>query len=111
MEFQNRYNNFQRELLELKTGHDARSNMRTFYEEITVQESPNYSPTTIRVTYADGDQPIMTTIVSVPEIIPLAPSGNVQDFYIAYGDNNYYLDKTIVSILSTRKINSIQIIQ
>lgn len=110
MEFKNRYNNFQRELLELKTGHDARSNMRTFYIEQEIQEIASYTPTTFRLTYADGSQPIMTTAICDPTLIPLTPSGNTQDFYLANLDGSLILAEK-VSFLSTRKINSIQIIQ
>lgn len=110
MDFQERYNNFQQELRDLKTGHNARSNMRTFFASITVPDMATYTTTYIRITYADGDQPIMTTHVGLPNVIPLKPSGNTQDYLIAdLGITTFY--RETISFLSTRKIESIQIIQ
>lgn len=110
MNFQERYNNIKRVILELKTGHDVRSNMRTFYIEQEVQEIESYTPTTFRLTYAEGTQPIMTAAISEPSLIPLKPSGNTQDFYLAILDGNLVL-ATKISFLSTRKIESIEVIQ
>lgn len=108
MDFQERYNNFKRELRDLKTGHNARSNMRTFNKTITIPSGQYVSK--IRLTYADGDQPIMTTMVSLPLIIPLKPNGLTQDFKVANLSGEFAVNLD-VSFLSTRKIESIQLIQ
>lgn len=108
---QEKFLNLKREILDLKTGHDFRSNMRTFLASIPVPDMDDYAPTTLRVTYADGDQPIMTTTIGDPALIPLTPSGNQQDFYLAAGDSNYSWWEITFYFLSTRKIESIAIIQ
>lgn len=107
--FQERYNEFKQELLDLKTAHDMRSNMRTFFMDVYFPETYNFQATTFRVTHADGDQPILTTVVGQHSIIPLEPVGNVQDFVYAekYGT---YLFGDYLSFMSTRQILSIQII-
>lgn len=105
MDFQGRYNNFVRELRDLKTAHNARSNMRTFNKTITIPAQQYISK--IRLTYADGDQPIMTTMVGMPSIIPLKPNNLTQDYNVAAS----FAVNLDVSFLSTRKIESIQVIQ
>lgn len=110
MEFKERYNNFQREILELKTSHDARSNMRTFFDYVTIPAMYDFVPTTIRLTYASGDQPIITSVVGQRSLIPLEPSGTTQSFIWAETIGSATNNQTFY-FLSTRKIESIQIIQ
>ena len=109
MTFQERYNNFKRELLELKTSHSARSAMRTFTRTVQLPEMSSYSGATVRLTYADGTQPIMTTFIGNYALIPMNPSGNTQEFYMAYGEG-YEFGAQKVFFLSTRQITNAEVI-
>lgn len=105
--FQEQFNQHKQEILDLKTGHDMKSTMRVFRTQWTSPTTSDYQPTTIRVTFEPGDQPILTTVIGDPELIPLDPTDTTQDFVLA--------DKTGVSrygttfyIWSTRAIVSVE---
>lgn len=110
MDFRERYNNIQREILELKTAHTSRSNMRTFFKSATIPQMQSFVATTIRLTYADGTQPIMTTTIGTSSLIPLRPSGNTQDFIVAEEIGSLVYEQEAY-FLSTRKIESIEVFQ
>lgn len=105
--FQEQFNNFKEEIRDLKTGHDMKSTMRVFRTEWTSTTTPNYSPVTIRITFEAGDQPILTTIIGEPELIPLEPTATTQDFILAEKTNTSVYSSTFY-IWSTRAIVSVE---
>lgn len=105
--FQEQFNQHKQEILDLKTGHDMKSTMRVFRTQWTSATTSDYQPTTIRVTFEQGDQPILTTVIGDPELIPLDPTDTTQDFVLAdkTGVSRY---ETTFYIWSTRAIVSVE---
>ena len=105
--FQEQFNSFKQEIRDLKTGHDMKSTMRVFRTQWTSAATSDYQPTTIRITFEPGEQPILTTIIGEPELTPLGPTETTQDFVLAdktgvsRGDTTFY-------IWSTRAIVSVE---
>ncbi len=105
--FQEQFNQHKQEILDLKTGHDMKSTMRVFRTQWTSPTTSDYQPTTIRVTFEPGDQPILTTVIGDPELIPLDPTDTTQDFVLAdkTGVSRY---ETTFYIWSTRAVVSVE---
>ena len=103
MDFKQKIIQLQREIRDLKTGHDMRSNMRTFLDSVTIPKETQ-GQVIVTVNYADGTQPILTTQITDPGTIPLEPNGNTQKFFVSF--INSYQDMKLW-FLSTRKIESI----
>lgn len=105
--FQEKFNSFKQEIRDLKTSHDMKSTMRVFRTQWTSTETSDYQPTTIRITFESGEQPILTTIIGEPELIPLDPTDTTQDFVLANETGNYS-GATTFYIWSTRAIVSVE---
>lgn len=105
--FQEQFNQHKQEILDLKTGHDMKSTMRVFQTQWTSAETTDYQPTTIRITFEPGDQPILTTIVGEPLLIPLDPTDTTQDFVLA-DETGVSRFETTFYIWSTRAIVSVE---
>lgn len=105
--FQEQFNQHKQEILDLKTGHDMKSTMRVFQTQWTSAATTEYQPTTIRITFEPGDQPILSTIVGEPELIPLEPTDTTQDFILAER-TDAYIPATTFYIWSSRAIVSVE---
>lgn len=103
MNFQQKMIELKREIRDLKTGHDMRSNMRTFLNSITIPRTIT-TQVIVTITYADGTQPILTTQITDPGTIPIEQNGNTQEFFVSYVNTG---QDTKLWFLSTRKIESI----
>ena len=97
----------QREVRDLKTSHEMKSTMRTWAISWHGGESSNYIPIHLRLTFVEGTQPILTTIIGVPEMILLAPTDTTQDCWWLEKTGTSQVDTTFIFI-STRKILSIE---
>lgn len=105
--FQDQFNSLKQEIRDLKTGHDMKSTMRIFRTQWTSTTTSGYVPVTIRITFEPGDQPILTTIVGEPELIPLEPTETTQDFILAE-QTDAYIPATTFYIWSSRAIVSVE---
>ena len=105
--FQDQFNSLKQEIRDLKTGHDMKSTMRVFRTQWTSTTTSGYVPVTIRITFEPGDQPILTTIVGEPELIPLEPTETTQDFILAE-QTDAYIPATTFYIWSSRAIVSVE---
>ena len=105
--FQDQFNSLKQEIRDLKTGHDMKSTMRVFQTQWTSAATTEYQPTTIRITFEPGDQPILSTIVGEPELIPLEPTATTQDFILAER-TDAYIPATTFYIWSSRAIVSVE---
>lgn len=105
--FQDQFNSLKQEIRDLKTGHDMKSTMRVFQTQWTSAATTEYQPTTIRITFEPGDQPILSTIVGEPELIPLEPTDITQDFILAER-TDAYIPATTFYIWSSRAIVSVE---
>lgn len=105
--FQDQFNSLKQEIRDLKTGHDMKSTMRVFQTQWTSAATTEYQPTTIRITFEPGDQPILSTIVGEPELIPLEPTETTQDFILAER-TDAYIPATTFYIWSSRAIVSVE---
>lgn len=105
--FQDQFNSLKQEIRDLKTGHDMKSTMRVFQTQWTSAATTEYQPTTIRITFEPGDQPILSTIVGEPELIPLEPTDTTQDFILAER-TGAYIPATTFYIWSSRAIVSVE---
>lgn len=102
-----------REIRDLKTTHGKKSLMKAYYASFSASLPDPYTPTAVRVTYASGDQPIITTMVGYlaeNQIIPFAVNGNTQDFYVAKSDYVSGGGGGTIYFLSTRPITNIQLV-
>lgn len=84
-----------------------KSTMRVFQTQWTSAATTEYQPTTIRITFEPGDQPILSTIVGEPELIPLEPTDTTQDFILAER-TGAYIPATTFYIWSSRAIVSVE---
>lgn len=84
-----------------------KSTMRVFQTQWTSAATTEYQPTTIRITFEPGDQPILSTIVGEPELIPLEPTDTTQDFILAER-TDAYIPATTFYIWSSRAIVSVE---
>lgn len=84
-----------------------KSTMRVFRTQWTSAATTEYQPTTIRITFEPGDQPILTTIVGEPELIPLEPTDTTQEFILAER-TDAYIPATTFYIWSSRAIVSVE---
>lgn len=84
-----------------------KSTMRVFQTQWTSAATTEYQPTTIRITFEPGDQPILSTIVGEPELIPLEPTNTTQDFILAER-TDAYIPATTFYIWSSRAIVSVE---
>ena len=82
-----------------------KSTMRVFRTQWTSTTTSGYVP--IRITFEPGDQPILTTIVGEPELIPLEPTETTQDFILAE-QTDAYIPATTFYIWSSRAIVSVE---
>lgn len=101
------------EIRDLKTSHKKKSLMKAYYAQVAVSLPVPYQATAVRVTYADGDQPIITAFsasaTDEQDIIPFAVNGNTQDFYFALPFENSWGGNTgKLYFLSTREITNIE---
>ena len=104
-----------REIRDLKTAHNKKSIMKAHFASFSFQEIPNGATKAVRVTYASGDQPIVTTFVatgnSTQQIIPLSVSSNYQDFFLSQTNaRDWTFSASTVYFLSTRPITNIQLV-
>ena len=104
-----------REIRDLKTAHNKKSIMKAHFASFSFQEIPNGATKAVRVTYASGDQPIVTTFVatgnSTQQIIPLSVSDNHQDFFLSQTNaRDWTFSASTVYFLSTRPITNIQLV-
>ena len=105
--FQEQFNSFKQEIRDLKTSHDMKSTMRVFRTQWTSTETSDYQPTTIRITFEAGEQPILTTVIGDPELIALDPTDTTQDFVLAK-DTGTLSATTTFFIWSTRAVVSVE---
>lgn len=103
-----------REIRDLKTAHGKKSNMKAYFASFSFPVTPVSDLKAVRVTYASGDQPIITTFIatgeSMDQIIPFAVSGTHQDFFLAETDYWGQFGATKIFFLSTRPITNIQLV-
>lgn len=83
-DFQSLVNNLQREILDLKTGHDKKSSMKTFTASIDIPETFSFTDTTIRLYFNETDQPLLITVL-----------GLFKDFLIFQEPTNTYIDAVL----------------
>lgn len=107
-DFQSKYNAIEREIRDLKTQHEMKSTMRTYTKTWTFAQTSDFQPTTLRLTFAESDQPILTQVFGTDErvFIALEPSGNTQDIVIAYTTGSY-VGGYDMTFLTNREILSI----
>lgn len=94
----------EREILDLKTSHGVKSDIITFQAQYTISGAILYSPHIFRVTYEDGNQPILSFVSNVPAIMG-SDGQNTQLIVIPA----VFVDTTM-TIVSTRPIQSIVLI-
>lgn len=103
------------EIRDLKTSHKKKSLMKTYYAKLAVSIHEPYQATAVRVTYADGSQPIITVFgasaIAEQDVIPFGVNGNTQDFYFAYPfEEGWGGSSGMFYVLSTRPITNIQLV-
>lgn len=100
-DLQNTLKELQREILELKTAKKAGLLLKTF---VFYEEEYNYATGLHKITYEDGNQPIiMTRPQSSSNLTFFTPEGNEQYFY--WAGNGAIASLTLHA---TRKITSVE---
>lgn len=105
---QDRLAQIKRMIRDAKTAHDMKSNMQTYHMAITIPQYASYNTISIIAQYADGTQPIMTTVTGDLHIIPCEPVGNTQRFVFAERKGSLVSAQNAY-FLSTRRILSLVI--
>lgn len=110
-DFQSLVNNLQREILDLKTGHDKKSSMRTFTASIDIPETFDYSTITIRINYNATDQPLLITPLGLLKnnLIFLKPQSDHVDAVLAV-KKGYYNPAFTFYFMANREITSVVIL-
>lgn len=93
-----------REVLRLKTSQPLGSSMKSFYSTLTITYPGDGKNHEYEITYADGEQPILTNIYSSTTnmFVLLKPNGNVQRLI---DSRTYAIEVTSsITILSSRQI-------
>lgn len=109
MNIESKIREMNREILNLKTAHNVKSNMITYYGKFTYDMDTDDKTHTYEITYVDGEQPIMTMLIDAPSAyatIFSIPEGNKQIMYDMKAD--HLSDYTYFSLLSTRRIVSVR---
>jgi hypothetical protein len=95
---------FSKEILGLKTSQPLGSNMKSFYSTLTINYPGDGKNHEYEITYADGGQPILTSIYSSTTnmFVLLRPNGNTQRLI---DSRTYAIEvNSSVTILSSRQI-------
>lgn len=85
-DFQSLVNNLEREILDLKTGHDKKSSMRTFTAQYSIPaDISSYTTKTLRISYATSDQPLLIEAFGLyqEQLIFLEPQSDHIDAVLA----------------------------
>lgn len=107
MNIENKIREMNREILRLKTSHPIKSNMKTFYGKYNLAKDLDYKTHKYEITYVEGEQPILTTIVGVDMTgssrlnVLMVPNNNKQ---IMLDMNAHHSGSTAIILLSTRQI-------
>jgi len=95
----------ERELLDLKTNHAVKSDLKTFQQDFYISGSELYAPPHLyRVTYEDGPQPIISFVTDLDAIMG-SETANTQ---LLITPALFFA--TTMTVLSTRPIKSIVMI-
>ena len=110
MSIESKIRDMNREILCLKTAHQLKSNMITYYGKFEYAPDDDNKTHQYEITYVAGEQPIMTMCIDSPSsyaVILGIPNGNTQIMYDMFAEHTL-VPYTYFSLLSTRQIVSVR---
>lgn len=93
-DFQSLVNNLEREIRDLKTGHDKKSSMRTFAAQYNITaDIPSYSTKTLRVNFNATNQPLLISCFGLysANLVFLEPTSDHIDAVLALKSGDYVM--------------------